>query len=66
LEGNIALFSQGHFGRVFAARWIGLQIRQAQHLLLSPASISILGYEHDLAEEPAFVLWNAGATEFSA
>jgi len=66
LEGNIAIFSHGHFGRVLAARWIGLEIRQAQHLLLSPASISILGYEHDLAEVPAIVLWNAGATEFSA
>jgi hypothetical protein len=42
------------------------RLRQAQHLLLGPASVSILGYEHDLAEEPALVLWNAGATEFSA
>jgi probable phosphoglycerate mutase len=65
MEGNIALFSHGHFGRVLAARWIGLQIRQAQHLLLGTASVSILGYEHNLAEAPAIVLWNAGAPELS-
>ena len=59
LDGNVALFSHGHFGRVLAGRWIGLPVRQAQHLLLSTASLSILGYEHSLAGEPAIVLWNA-------
>ena len=59
LEGNIAIFSHGHFGRVLGVRWIELQVRQAQHLLLSTASISILGYEHNVAEVPAIVLWNA-------
>lgn len=59
LKGNIAIFSHGHFGRVLAARWIGLPVRQAQHFLLSTASLSILGYEHNLAEESAIVLWNA-------
>jgi len=65
MEGNIAIFSHGHFGRVLTARWIGLQIRQAQHLLLSTASVSILGYEHNLGEVPAIVLWNAVSKEFS-
>jgi broad specificity phosphatase PhoE len=59
LEGNVALFSHGHFGRVLGARWIGLEIRQAQHLLLSTASVSILGYEHNAAEVPEIALWNA-------
>ena len=65
LEGDIAIFSHGHFGRVLAARWIGLELRQAQHLLLSTASVSILGYEHNVAEVPAIVSWNAVSTEFS-
>jgi probable phosphoglycerate mutase len=42
-----------------AARWIGLPVEQAQHFLLNTASLSILGYGHNLAEEPAIVLWNA-------
>jgi len=59
LEGNIAIFSHGHFGRVLAAHWIGLPVSQAQHFLLSTASLSILGFEHNLAEDPAIVLWNS-------
>jgi broad specificity phosphatase PhoE len=64
LEGNSALFSHGHYGRVQAARWIGLETRQAQHLLLSTASVSILGYEHNVAEVPAITLWNALSKDF--
>ena len=63
LEGNIALFSHGQFGRVLGARWIGLPAMQAQHLLLSTASLSILGYGHNLVDEPAIVLWNAAAKD---
>ena len=63
LEGDIAIFSHGHFGRVLAARWIGLELRQAQHLLLSTASVSILGYEHNVAEVPAIVSWNVTSKE---
>jgi broad specificity phosphatase PhoE len=63
LEGNIALFSHGHFGRVLAARWIGLRVEQAQHFLLSTASLSILGYGHDRAEEPAIIMWNTATNE---
>ena len=59
LQGNIAVFSHGHFGRVLAARWIGLPVSQAQHFLLSTASVSILGYEQNSTEESAIVLWNA-------
>lgn len=58
-EGDLAIFSHGHFGRVLAARWIGLGSEQAQHFLLSTASLSILGYGHNFAEEPAIILWNA-------
>ncbi len=53
LDGNVALFSHGHFGRVLAARWIGLSVEQAQHLLLSTASLSVLCYEHDRTCHPA-------------
>ena len=60
LDGDVALFTHGHFGRVLGARWIGLPVVEAQHLLLGTASLSILGYEHDQADQPAIVSWNTG------
>ena len=62
-DGSIALFSHGHFGRVLAARWIGLPLIQAERLLLNTGSVSILGFEHSHAEEPAIILWNAGPND---
>jgi hypothetical protein len=58
-EGNIALFTHGHFGRVLAARWIGLPLIQANSLVLNTGSLSILGFEHQRVEEPAILLWNS-------
>lgn len=63
LAGNVALFSHSHFGRVLAARWIGLPVAQAQHLLLNTASISVLCYEHERTDQPAIALWNSVAPE---
>jgi broad specificity phosphatase PhoE len=65
LEGNIAVFSHGQFLRVMAARWIGLPVGQAQHFVLDTTSVSILGYEHDLTNESAILLWNAVSNEIS-
>jgi broad specificity phosphatase PhoE len=65
LEGNIAIFSHGQVERVLAARWIGLPVGQAQHFVLGTASVSILGYEHNRAEESAIVMWNAFSSEHS-
>lgn len=59
LDGNVALFSHGHFGRVLAARWIGLAVGQAQPFLLNTASLSILCYAHGQPDQPAIELWNA-------
>ena len=59
LEGNVAVFTHGHFGRVLATRWIQLPIVEARHLLLDPASISLLGFEHDRADSPAIRVWNS-------
>jgi len=63
LEGDVALFTHGHFGRVIAARWIGLSVRQAQHFLLGTATLGVLCYEHDCVDEPAIALWNAASHE---
>ena len=58
LDGNVALFSHGHFGRVMAARWIGLPVIEAQRFLLDTASLNILGYDYDRVESPVIALWN--------
>ncbi len=55
LEGTIALFSSAHFLRSLACRWVGVSIALGKSLLLSPASISILGHERN---SPVIVRWN--------
>ena len=61
LSGKVALFTHGHFGRVLAARWIGLPVAQGQHFALDPASISILGFETGHPHRRVIALWNATA-----
>lgn len=57
VPGNVLVVGHGHFSRALGARWIGLPIRDAGHLLLSTAAVSVLGYEHGLLD-PALRLWN--------
>jgi broad specificity phosphatase PhoE len=56
--GNDALlFAHGHSLRVLAARWLDLPPAEARLFVLTTASLSILSYEHNLAE-PTIRLWN--------
>ena len=59
MEGNVALFSHGQFGAVFAARWIGLEVVEGQHFSIGPASMSLLCYDIDHPTVPVIGLWNA-------
>ena len=65
LQGNVALFSHGHFGCALAARWIGLPVDQGRHFVIEPASLSILGVAPRHAEVRAILLWNASAKDLS-
>jgi broad specificity phosphatase PhoE len=53
--GPVLAFTHGHFARVLGARWIGLEVAGGAHLLLSTASVCVLGAERDV---PALRLWN--------
>jgi broad specificity phosphatase PhoE len=57
LGGDVLLFSSGHFLRVLAARWIGIEPINGKSLMLGTASLSALGYENSVSQ-PAIRLWN--------
>lgn len=53
--GEVAVFSHGHFLRVMAARWVGLQASAGALLALDAGGVSALGWEH---ENAVITLWN--------
>jgi probable phosphoglycerate mutase len=56
-DGDVLLFSSGHFSRVLASRWLGLDAASGRFFYLSTAALCALGYEHN-KQEPVVRLWN--------
>jgi len=54
--GDVCLVGHGHALRILAAVWLGLPGVDGRLLALSPATVSVLGHEHDL---PVLQRWNA-------
>ena len=54
---DVLLFAHRDIFRVLAARWLGLAAREGRYFYLATASLSVLGYHHDL-DEPVIHLWN--------
>jgi broad specificity phosphatase PhoE len=64
LDGNVALFSHGHFSRVLAARWLGMPVIGGQRLMLDTGTLSILQSDPRHPELRVIALWNAAPTTF--
>jgi probable phosphoglycerate mutase len=58
VAGDVLAFSSGHIIRMIAARWLGLPPVAGRFFFCDPASVGVLGFEHDSREQPIVRLWN--------
>lgn len=54
-DGDVLLFAHGHILRVLTAVYLGLDPHEGRRFVLDPATVSVLGSEH---EWPALRRWN--------
>jgi broad specificity phosphatase PhoE len=57
-DGDVLAFSSGHIIRMIAARWLGLPPAAGRFFYCRPASVGVLGFEHECQDEPIIGLWN--------
>ena len=58
IQGDVSVFASGHFMRVLASRWLGLEpTANSRYFMMSTASLSALGYENELSR-PVIRFWN--------
>jgi probable phosphoglycerate mutase len=58
VAGDVLAFSSGHIIRMIAARWLGMPPGAGRHFYCRPASVGVLGFEHNRRDEPILGLWN--------
>ena len=58
IGGDVLAFSSGHIIRMIAARWLGLPPTGGRFFFCRPASVGVLGFEHNNRDEPVIGLWN--------
>jgi broad specificity phosphatase PhoE len=58
IDGDVLAFSSGHIIRMIAARWHGLTPAAGRVFFCHPASVGVLGFEHESREQPVIRLWN--------
>jgi broad specificity phosphatase PhoE len=58
IGGNVLAFSSGHIIRMIAACWLGALPSAGRFFFCDPASLGVLGFEHNSLEEPIVRLWN--------
>jgi probable phosphoglycerate mutase len=58
IGGDVLAFSSGHIIRMIAARWNGLSPGDGRLFFCRPASVGVLGFEHERRDQPVIRLWN--------
>jgi broad specificity phosphatase PhoE len=58
INGDVLAFSSGHIIRMIAARWLGLPPAAGRFFFCDPASVGVLGFEHNSRDQPVIRLWN--------
>jgi broad specificity phosphatase PhoE len=62
VDGDVLVFSSGHFLRVLIARWLRFEPFGGSYFKLGTAALSILGYDHNRETEPVIRLLNESVT----
>jgi probable phosphoglycerate mutase len=58
MAGDVLAFSSGHIIRMIAARWHGMPPAAGRVFFCRPASVGVLGFEHENRDQPVIRLWN--------
>jgi probable phosphoglycerate mutase len=58
VTGDVLAFSSGHIIRMITARWLGLPPAAGRYFFCDPASVGVLGFEHNTRDQPILRLWN--------